>query len=147
LFGKKMTTSLPLPNELKLLINDGVWPDKKSAQMQNLRPLIRKEILQQFAPDEETIFLYPPPFATIAEAREDNKYWEDERNALDEIDPEQALIIGDFGLGSDTSIILDYRTGEPLLLRLQWGEPKNHWVECRLHIADFANYIRNNKAE
>lgn len=86
-----MTTPLPLPNDLKLLISDGLWPDKKSAQMQNLRPLILKEIVHQFAPDEETIFLYPPPFATIAEARKHKKHWEDKRNALDEIDPREGI--------------------------------------------------------
>src|SRR5689334_14263885 len=104
-----MAASLPLPNELMLLVTDGFWPDRQSAQGQNLHPLIPKEIVREFAPDEETIFLYPPPFQTVAEARKTNKYWEHERNALKEIDPALALILGDFGLGSDAAIILDYR--------------------------------------
>jgi hypothetical protein len=134
--------SLPLPNELIRLLTDGLWPDQQSAQRQNLHPLIPKEVVRQFAPEEETIFLYPPPFQTVAEARKHNKFWEDKRSALNEIDPELALIVGDFGLGSDAAIILDYRAGEPRLFRLQWGEHGNHWVACGIKMADFATQIR-----
>lgn len=145
--AKKMTTSLALPKELTLLISDGLWPDVKSAQMQNLRPLIPKEIVRQFAPDEEAIFLYAPPFATIAEARKHNNYWEHERSAIGEIDPGLSLIIGDFGLGSDTAIILDYRAAQPRLLRLQWGAEENHWVDCGLSVAELAAHVRKYRAE
>ncbi len=142
-----MTAPLPLPKELQELITDGLWPsDNQSAQRQNLYPLLSEEVVCRFAPDEQTIFLYPHPFATVAEARGQNKYWQDERSALNEIEPEQALIIGDFGVGSDAPIILDYRRGEPRLLRLQWGELENHWLECGLSVAELVYHIRNHRS-
>ena len=142
-----MKASLQLPDVLGRLIAEGLWPERESAQLQNLTPLIPNESVRKFAPDEERIFLYPPPFATVAEAAKHNKYWEDERSAPGEIDPERALLIGDFGLGSDTAIILDYRTGTPRLLRLQWGDKENHWIEFGIEISELASLIRKHKAE
>ena len=137
-----MGVSLPLPNELILLITDGLWPDRKSAQSQNLHPLLAQEIVRQFAPEEETIFLNPSPFKTVAEERKHNADWWNKHCALNEIDPERALIIGDFGLGSDAPIILDYRTSVPELLRLRWEVNGNHWVKCGITVTHFAAQIR-----
>jgi hypothetical protein len=143
-----MTRSLQLPAELKELVDDGLWPlDNQACQLQNLYPLIPREIIRTFAPDEETIVLYPFQFCTVEEARKSNSYWEDERSAIGEIDPDLSLIIGDFGLGSDTAIVLDYRTAHPRLLRLQWGADENHWVDCGLSIAELAAHIRRHQAE
>jgi hypothetical protein len=143
-----MTHSLQLPSELKALVDDGLWPlDNQACQLQNLHPLIPREIVRTFAPDEETIVLYPYPFCTIEEARKSNKYWEDEIGAIGEVDPDLSLIIGDFCLGSDTAIILDYRTPQPRLLRLQWGADENHWVDCGLSIAELTAHVRRHKAE
>jgi len=143
-----MTRPLQLPAELKQLVDDGLWPmNNQSCQLQNLHPIIPPEIVRTFAPDEQTIVLYPYPFCTVEEARRSNKYWEDERSAIGEIAPEFSLIIGDFGLGSDTAIILDYRTEKPRLLRLQWRAKENHWVDCGLSIAELAGHVRRQKAE
>jgi len=134
--------------ELKQLVDDGLWPlNNHACQLQNLHPLIPREIVRSFAPDEETIVLYPYPFCTVAEARKSNKYWENERSAIEEIDPALSLVIGDFGLGSDTAIILDYRTAQPRLLRLQWGADENHWVDCGLSVAQLAAHVRQHKSE
>ena len=57
-----------------------------------------------------------------------------------EIDPALTLIIGDFGLGSDAPIALDYRKdlNEPSIIRLQWNlEADNHWVEIAPSFAEF----------
>lgn len=143
-----MPRPLQLPTELKQLVDDGLWPmNNLSCQRQNLRPIIPQEVVRSFAPDEETIVFYPYPFSTVQEARESNSYWDDERSAIEEIDPDLSLIIGDFGLGSDTAIILDYRTETPRLRRLQWGENENHWVECGLSVAELAAHIRRQKTE
>ena len=143
-----MTRSLQIPAELKQLVDDGLWPmTNASSQLQNLHPLLPEEIVRTFAPDEQTIFLYPYPFGTVEQARRSNKFWEDERSAIDELAPELSLIIGDFGPGSDTALILDYRTDKPRLLRLQWGAQGNHWVDCGLSIAELAAHVRKHKAE
>jgi hypothetical protein len=65
--------------------------------------------------------------------------------ALDQIEPERALIIGDFGMGSDAPIILDYRNADsdPPVLRLRWSEGRdnNAWVRCAASFDEFADML------
>src|SRR5262245_11736427 len=126
--------SMVLPSELRTLLAAGAWPLKdEEANRQNVLPhQIPTTLVERFAPGESQIFLYPPPFPTIAECCEcqEGVFWR-EFGALSEIDPDRAVIIGDFGLGSDAHIVLDYRTQpSPSLLRLAWtsGERSTHWV-------------------
>lgn len=70
-----------------------------------------------FAPEESAIFLYAPPFHTVAAYIEGvkkrfgvDRFWATYA-ALESISPELALVIGDFGLGPDAPIVLDYRQG------------------------------------
>jgi hypothetical protein len=98
---------LPLPNRLLRLLDSGRWPrTKEEALKQNLKSLVPKERIQLFAPEESTIFLYTPPFYTVAadiagrQKRKHHTFWSTYA-ALDSISPELSLVIGDFGLGSD----------------------------------------------
>jgi len=112
------------------LIENGVWPNAESATSQNLAPLAPVELVARIAPDESGLFMHPPPFITLTtEVAANPEFWR-EFGALDEIEPDLALDIGDFGAGSDAAIVLDYRgeSDEPRVLRLQWGESGNHWV-------------------
>jgi hypothetical protein len=102
---------------------------------QQLHPFISADHVQRFAADETVICLQPPPFSTIAQVRAvggAGDFWE-RFGALDQIDPERALIIGDFGLGSDSPIVLDYarNPSNPPVLRLRWGSQGkgNQWVQ------------------
>lgn len=72
--------------------------------------------------------------------------------AVHEIDPELALVIGDFGLGSDVPIILDYRSDKtnPCVMNLEWKivpdkSPfcDNHWMKLSDTFADFALVLRS----
>ncbi len=60
-----------------------------------------------------------------------------------EIDPDNTIIIGDFGLGSDAPIALDYRKDKnnPAVIRLCWTKESNHWVEIAPNFAEFSKYI------
>ena len=137
-----------LPDALQKLIDEGIWPQSdEELRRQNLDPLITEVAIQSFAPDERKLYLYAEPFPTIETERINNKDFDDEWNALEEIDPKKALLIADFGLGSDTAIILDYRTEEPELLRLKRGKERNHWIPLGLSTEEFANKLRNNRAE
>jgi hypothetical protein len=88
-----------------------------------------------------------PPFRTIAKVRGAGgagDFWE-RFGALDQIDPERALIIGDFGLGSDSPVILDYalNPSSPPVLRLRWG-PRglgNEWVQGARDFDEFAEML------
>jgi hypothetical protein len=105
-------TDFPLPKLLARLIDAGHWPSRQGPSMtsQQLNPRFSQEQVRRFADDESLICLQPPPFPTVAMERDAGgagDFWE-RFGALDQITPEKALIIGDFGLGSDSPIILDY---------------------------------------
>lgn len=139
-----MNDGLAIPHGLISLIEAGLWPTIDSAHSQNLRPLAAPEDIDQVAPGESSLFLYPPPFRTLAsEIRKSRRFW-DEHGALDQIQPELALVIGDFGLGSDDAIVLDYRhnPGEPSVLRLAWDHDGNHWVKAAPTFGEFTRLLR-----
>ncbi|GAA3265941.1 hypothetical protein Dvina_40845 [Dactylosporangium vinaceum] len=139
-----MSDGLAVPPGLSSLIESGLWPTIDSAHAQNLRPLAALEDIDRLAPSETSLFLYPPPFQTLAsKIRKSRRFWA-EYGALDEIDPELALVIGDFGLGSDAAIVLDYRRNpsEPPVLRLAWGHDGSHWVEAASDFGEFARLLR-----
>ncbi|HEY1187433.1 MAG TPA: hypothetical protein VGE74_07230 [Gemmata sp.] len=61
---------------------------------------------------------------------------------LDQIVPEALIEVGDFGLGADAPVALDYRDGtdEPRVIRLLWagGGSRNRWVQMAPDFAAFA---------
>jgi hypothetical protein len=141
---------LPIPNRLLRLLSSGRWPRPHAeALKQNVNSLVAKERIQSFAPKEDTIFLYPPPFRTVAtdiasrQKRGRDRFWSTDA-ALDDISPELSLIIGDLGLGSDAPILLDYRHGgsNPPVIRLEWRKPTaNVWVRCAGSFEEFADML------
>lgn len=138
-----------LPPGLARLITAGVWPSAAGPSMiaQQLHPTIDADRVRRFAAEEWLICLQPPPFPTIVQERAAGgvgDFWE-RFGALDQIDPERALIIGDFGLGSDSPIILDFGrdASNPPVLRLLWG-PRgqgNQWVQGARDFDEFAEML------
>lgn len=130
---------LLLPFLLQALIHHGIWPrNETEANRQNIVSLVALERIKSFAPEESTLFLNPPPFRTVAVriAQGESEFWTSDLAAPAEIDPALAICIGDFGLGSDAPILLDYRSSRaaPRVLRLRWHtntkmETQTHWVE------------------
>jgi hypothetical protein len=114
---------------LEAQLRTGGWPDAGvRVEDANRVPLVCKELVQVFAPDEYGIVLYPPPFATVADELAGNpEFWE-EHGALDRIDPAEAVLLGDFGHGSDTVLVADFGSEPPRVLRLQWAEGGNQWT-------------------
>jgi hypothetical protein len=138
-----------LPPGLKQLIALGAWPSAAGPEMiaQQLRPTIPAERVRRFAADESLICLQPPPFSTVAQVRAaggSGDFWE-RFGALDQIVPEHALIIGDFGLGSDSPLILDFarNASNPPVLRLRWGPAGrgNEWVQGARDFDEFATLL------
>lgn len=78
------------------------------------------------------VYLLAPPFHTVREQSRSNPFWTWPMAAPDGIDFDLALDIGDFGMGSDAPILLDYRVSlvEPRVIRLQWSNDgkDNKWV-------------------
>jgi hypothetical protein len=135
---------LELPATLNALIARGAWPlTETEANRQNLMTgPIPRAVVERHVPGESSLYLFWPPFSTIAQvcARNERGFWS-KFGALEQIDPERALLIGDFGLGSDTAIVLDYRRpNSPPLLRLTWTATatRTRWVPFFDTFAAFA---------
>jgi hypothetical protein len=116
---------------------------------QQTKPLVPAERVQRFAPGETLVCLAPPPFRTIAAERAaggSGDFWQ-RFGALHQIEPEKAIVIGDFGLGSDSPIILDYsrNAADPRVLRLRWSgngpETNTEWVEGARNFDHFAELL------
>jgi hypothetical protein len=84
----------------------------------------------------------PPPFVTVRDESESNLFWYSDMAAPRGISFDMSLIIGDFGLGSDAPILLDYRADEanPRVIRLRWSRngTGNEWVEMA---PDFGAFV------
>lgn len=137
---------LPLPRELLDLIRSGHWPtthDQFWKQEWSHHPPIPHERVQRLADGETMICLTVPPFPTVAKlhAGREVDFWTHPMAAAGEIDMAKSILIGDFGLGSDSPLLLDYRytLSQPSVLRLKWGGAlfdvatrehicNNHWV-------------------
>jgi hypothetical protein len=141
---------LPIPPLLSQLIAAGVWPsDGKAGWGQYERPLASRERVREFAPEESEIHLWLPPFHTIADELASasvvvvNEFWK-RHGALDEISADKALILGDFGLGSDAPIILNYAVDavDPPVFRLRWlpNQPTT-WVQGARNFDEFASIL------
>jgi hypothetical protein len=140
-----VANSLSIPKTLEALIEKGFWPrTPQEAMRQNLHCLVDKQLIHCFAPEEEKIFFLSPPFCTVSQVmKSEESFWLDTASAVHEIDPELTLLIGDFGLGSDAPIALDYRKSfaEPQVIRLKWSGIGNHWVEIAQTFDQFASLI------
>jgi hypothetical protein len=145
------TNDFPLPTGLMRLIAVGVWPSRKGPSMneQQFKPLVAADRVQRFAPDETLICLAPPPFRTIAAERDaggSGDFWA-RFGVLHQIEPEKAVVIGDFGLGSDSPIVLDYsrNAADPPVVRLRWSGNGSHvkteWVEGATNFDHFAELL------
>jgi len=123
-----------IPLRLQRLIERGWWPcDEVTARKQHRHPLVTEAQVRSFASDESTIFFIPPPFQTVAELVPSNeRYWRSEMACPAGISFEHAVLIGDFGPGSDAPILLDYRRDalRPSVLRLRFGKSfaENRWM-------------------
>jgi hypothetical protein len=134
-----------LPPRLARLIADGVWPSAAGPSMteQQFQPTIPAERVRRFAENERCICFQPPPFPTLAHyvSFGPEGFWE-RHGALDQIDPARAIVIGDFGHGADSVVILDYARDavNPPVLRLRW-RPRgvgNQWVQGARDFDEFA---------
>jgi hypothetical protein len=136
-----------IPDLLAELISKGIWPaNGKLAMSQNLRSLVAPERVRLFAAEEKIIYLLPPPFHTIAEEVSRGgagDFWE-RFGALEQIVPSKAVVIGDFGIGSDAPIVLNYAKSlsEPPVYRLRWGpNTQTNWVQGAASFEEFATIL------
>lgn len=82
------------------------------------------------------LVLYAPPFQTVEQDAQSTPeaagFWR-ESDAIEQIDADEAVMIGDFGHGSDAVLAAHLSgPGRWSVIRLAWGEEGNHWVEVSL---------------
>jgi hypothetical protein len=143
---------LLIPEALVGLIEAGIWPkDEQETSRQYGSPLAPRERIQAMAPEESELVLIHPPFRTVAQHRSGGeRFWDWEQAAASGIDVALTIPIGDFGLGSDAPIVLDYRVdrNRPKVLRLRYGasHAENRWVEMAPTFEAFAEALGLNQA-
>jgi hypothetical protein len=139
-------TKFILPTGLVHLMEIGIWPSANGPAMtaQQFNPLVTTDRVRRFAPDESLLCLQPPPFRTIADFVSlggAGDFWE-RFGALHQIEPTEALVIGDFGMGSDSPIILHFAANatSPPVLRLRWlpESRSTTWVQGARDFNEFA---------
>jgi hypothetical protein len=141
---------LMLPERLVALIDAGLWPRTAEQATRLYRNCnIRIDRINLFAPKENQLHLAVPPFHTVAQyVRGDESGLWSRFAALDQISPELAGDIGDFGFGSDDVIVLDHRQGgsNPPVLRLEWvWQYPGVWVRCADTFDEFADMLALDK--
>ena len=97
-----------LPTELEDLIADGHWPTEgRHVKSQNSEAIIPRELVRQVFPDESLFCFCLPPFPALSEIQGE-EVWRSETARPDQLNHSTALVLGDFELGSDSAVILDY---------------------------------------
>ena len=86
------------------LLRQGRWPDSRAR-----RPTVAGRLVEEIMHGESEIWLSAPPFHTVDR---DNLEWFEQFRESDHIEFARAVIIGDFGPGSDAPIVLDF-SSEP----------------------------------
>ena len=137
---------LRLPDLLTSMIETGRWPSTNdSINKQNLQSLIPSDRNRKL----RAICLYPPPFRTLANAKNDDFYRKS--GVIWQLKPERAIEIADFGLGADSPILLYYNKSktEPIVINLDWqmsldwqeGASANSWGVMADSFSDFVEIL------
>lgn len=135
------------------LLRQGRWPD---SQGYSGRPVVAGSPVEAIMHGENEIWLFGPPFHTV----DDNLEWFEQFREPGHIDFAKAVIIGDFGPGTESPIVLDF-TSEPAQVKaLQitgyhpnpragsapWPEGysfgfEGHWVTLASSIEEFVERL------
>jgi hypothetical protein len=128
-----------VPGLIVGLIDRKLWP---ATTVEATAITFDVDTVRAIAPAEREICLHPPPFLVLDGCADE---WFDQFRHWDELDYEGALILGDFGIGSDNPIVLDAADPHPVKAlsfttttnpdhgRLPWpdGAPfrvEGHWI-------------------
>lgn len=126
-----------LPRKLVDLIENKIWP---SGTDYNLQPKMPVERVRSLCTGDDSIFLYAPPLKFVSED-ETNRNWAG-YNADSIIEPSSLLLIGDFGMGSDSPIAIRYLSDQPgQIYYLEWTERKVNWKLLSSSFEEFCNVL------
>ena len=134
-----------IPERILHLVELKIWPlNSLEAKFQNTKSFVNEELISKIAPDESSIYFSGfESFDTLEnEFSQNYEFWVKE-GAINEINPKNCIVIGDFGLGSDAPIVLDYSNNpsNPSVKRLVWGKQKNYWEKIADNIDELLNKL------
>jgi hypothetical protein len=144
---------LKIPAALCRLIEAGVWPNAdtpwQEINRQSFHPILGAEAAHSLSPDDDRIVMMKPPFHTIAdEVAGGNDFWVSGLTNASEIDYDKAVIIADFGMGSDSPIILYYGDVDlPVVMYLRWigngngNDIRHEWIQTHASFEEFAESV------
>jgi hypothetical protein len=133
--------NLKIPALLDELIASGRWPSNIDEAQEPILPFDR---IRSFARRHEALYLYPPPFRTIRQAGKDDGFWNSELAVPEDVDFGLAIPIGDFGIGADAPLLLDYREDldNPKVIRLWYGDVlPPRWIEIAPTFRQFVELL------
>lgn len=138
-----LVDGLLIPALLQAMIADGRWPHTADeASKQNLCSRVSEDRNRRL----RSIYLYAPPFHTVAwiTAGSGRDFYS-RFGALHELVPEASIEIGDFGMGSDAPILLDYQADpvDPRVICLEWADrgDSNYWGVLARNFAGFVEML------
>lgn len=130
------------PALLGALLESGRWPTTvRQGNSQHLALVPLTDEGRSRAPEESGVHLVL--YLTTVAQRATNPFWTDPMADPAGIDPELSVVLGDFGLGTDAPIVLDYRSDPARVLRLDWplrGQP-NRWVALAASFDEFIGLL------
>jgi len=142
-----------MPPLIDDMLRQGRWPDSPGY---GRHPTVAGKLVEAIAPGEHEIWLDAPPFHTVDR---DNLEWFEQFRKADQIDFAKAVILGDFGPGSDAPVVLDFSDDPPRVKALRitaypnalagmapWPEGANfclegHWVTLASSFEEFVELL------
>ncbi len=143
-----METPLKIPDKLTYLIAHRHWPTADAHFMgQDIKFIIPEELVQAVFPGERRFCFAKPPFSLVSQMKSEHAcFWDQDIARPDQIVRDLSLVIGDFEIGSDSAVILDYSEtpDNPCVKWLRWGrtEPRNEWVTACQSFDEFADRLQ-----
>ncbi len=125
-----------LPEKLIQLATGPYWPkNRNEIQNQYSNHLVSRECLKKLIPEEERLYFYDFPFCTLSETlKEDSSTGSLTMEDGAILSPEHVIVIGDFGIGSDSYLAIDFNLNRenPRVIKEMWSDFGNvsrqtHW--------------------
>lgn len=128
------------------MIEAGTWPGTRAAVMaQSEFPIVPNDVVSAVIPGEERIYFFSPPFLTAQQASEGGEEYPIGPDDTSIPDLGQLLVIGDFGLGSESSLLLDYSQpdSKPRVARLvSFAVPDGYDNQYSILAESFAEFCQ-----
>jgi hypothetical protein len=148
-----MVGEFEIPAIVDEMLALGSWPSDN----RDWDSRVPAELVRAVLPDEDCFCLEAPPFTTIEENQRRTLelglrgVWFERFRHPDEIDYAKAVVIADFGWGSDNPIVLDYRHSPPQVMAVTFeyhrdddlgsGEWEGHWVVIAPSLEELLNNV------